>query len=592
MNLNNKLKVSFYVFILIFAGVVLYMACNKSNQATMPTSLHTSFKGEYRQGDGQWQPLDENTEISALEGDVVIRGCFEHQLKEGWLINFYLKHIGMRIYINGELQHEVRIYNGRFYEEMCGEMWQPYRIPNLSPDDVFEIELINPHKYGNPDAFNCFLDSFYFGEFEHVQNHIKTESDLAQLVGIVMMVIAIALIGVSVGYVLLDIPCSKKLFDVGFIALFMGWYIFLDTQDIYIRSNLIVFNTYAKQLSIMFASLGMIISIRDIVSDGRAKIADILIALLAGVNTVLLAITFFGETFMYDTLAYWAVAQVIVTIPAVILLAMEMLHNKDGNNVIRLAHIGLAGVLVLEIVNGYLGLWKSGSVIKLLFGILLAIYIIGAVKFMAVNYKAAMKAKMLEEEFERSRIVLAMSQIHPHFIHNSLAAIRSLCVENPKDAIETIDNFSGFLRGSLETMIKDQCVSFDREMELVDNYLYLEQKRFEGKIIVEKNIEVESFMIPPMTIQPIVENSVRHGIRNRNTPGVVAISTFEKKDEYVVEIKDNGVGFDADAVMNDGKIHVGFDNVKKRLAMMCNGRMEYDSVVGVGTCVRIYIPKK
>ena len=202
-----------------------------------------------------------------------------------------------------------------------------------------------------------------------------------------------------------------------------------------------------------------------------------------------------------------------------------------------------------------------------------------------------MKAKEMEMELKESHIAMAFSQIKPHFIYNVLSVIRSLCAENTGKAIETIDHFSGYLRNSLESIDKRQCVAFSQEMKFVDNYIFLEQQRFEDRIIVKKNIECDTFMIPPMTIQPIVENAVRHGIRKKNGVGTIKINCSVTDKEYCITICDDGVGFDKDVSLTSERKHIGLKNVEHRLALMCKGRIEVESVIGQGTTVYIFIPR-
>lgn len=213
---------------------------------------------------------------------------------------------------------------------------------------------------------------------------------------------------------------------------------------------------------------------------------------------------------------------------------------------------------------------------------------------MAIFTLATMLKNVLDvsNSVQQTQISAMNSQIRPHFIFNSLAAIQQLCKENPEDAQEALGNFSSFLRKRMDASSLKRCVSFEYELEIVKNYLYLEQKRFGKSLKVEYDITERNFMIPALTVQPIVENAVRHGVRQKKGGGTIRISTYKDLKNYIVKISDDGAGFDTSKIKDDGKFHIGIDNASKRLDIMCKGTLEISSVVGVGTVVTLKIPIK
>jgi len=198
----------------------------------------------------------------------------------------------------------------------------------------------------------------------------------------------------------------------------------------------------------------------------------------------------------------------------------------------------------------------------------------------------------LENELLQSQISIMLSQIQPHFIYNSLNAIKGLCLIDPEMACETIDEFSNYLRGNLDSLSINKPVIFERELRHVKLYLSLEKKRFEDKINVVYDIGVDNFLIPALALQPIVENAVRHGVTKREEGGTVIIRTEETDTDVIISVIDNGIGFKSSGSETDERIHVGIANVEKRLMAMCNGRLSIDSEYGVGTNAIITIPKE
>ena len=132
---------------------------------------------------------------------------------------------------------------------------------------------------------------------------------------------------------------------------------------------------------------------------------------------------------------------------------------------------------------------------------------------------------------------------------------------------------------------------FTEEYRHVQTYLSLEQIRFRGKLDVIYDVDVTDFKLPPLTVEPLVENAVKHGVTKKRGGGVVTISTRKTDDGYVVIVADTGVGFDPDNYMEDGKTHIGIRNVKERLQKMVGGSLSITSS-HEGTIAVVTIPEK
>lgn len=207
----------------------------------------------------------------------------------------------------------------------------------------------------------------------------------------------------------------------------------------------------------------------------------------------------------------------------------------------------------------------------------------------------AQKNKISEQETElisqKNRIMV--SQMQPHFMYNVLNSIYYLCEKNTDDAQEAISTFSDYLRINMDAMGKNDLVPFAEELRHVKTYLSLEKMRFEERLNVKYDIVVTNFKLPCLTLQPMVENAVKHGICKRPSGGTVTVSTHEIDRYYVIEIIDDGVGYDVNnAVKDDGRSHVGRASVKNRIEAMCGGKVAFESEIGRGSITAIYIPKE
>ena len=186
------------------------------------------------------------------------------------------------------------------------------------------------------------------------------------------------------------------------------------------------------------------------------------------------------------------------------------------------------------------------------------------------------------------RIQIMMTQIQPHFLFNALNTIRALYAKNPPLADQTLEDFSTYLRQNLESLNSPQLIPFDRELEHTRLYAEIEMLRFPDAR-VEYRIEDDQCEIPALTIQPLVENAIRHGIRYRKD-GLVTISARRDSGWHQITIQDNGVGFDTKKQASAGGSHVGLRNVKDRIEQMCGGTMVLRSEIGKGTSITLRIP--
>ena len=215
-------------------------------------------------------------------------------------------------------------------------------------------------------------------------------------------------------------------------------------------------------------------------------------------------------------------------------------------------------------------------------------------QYMAVTLSLIVIYVLFHGEITRqladSRISIMLSQIQPHFMHNMLTTIMYMCRTEPEEAEKTVGQFADYLRANMGSLTLKQCIQFETELKHVKTYWSLEEKRFGDKIRAVYDIQENSFMLPSLTIQPIVENAVKHGMR-KGKQLTVTIRTYSDVNNYYVEINDDGRGFDVNAFENDGKSHIGIKNVQQRLKMMCGGELMVNSVPDQGTDAVIKIPK-
>lgn len=196
-----------------------------------------------------------------------------------------------------------------------------------------------------------------------------------------------------------------------------------------------------------------------------------------------------------------------------------------------------------------------------------------------------------EADSEKTQTELIMSQIQPHFMFNSLTTIKYLCRKDAQMASVALTRFTQYLRRNLDVISNKNMVQLKEELEHVKTYLWMEALRFGETLKVEYDIETDEFLIPPLSLQPIVENAVKHGVTKKLGGGTVSIIVKEMDKYYEIVVKDDGLGFDKQKVEEDGEAHIGILDVRKRISEIKGSTLTVNSQVGVGTVVTYKIMK-
>ena len=272
-------------------------------------------------------------------------------------------------------------------------------------------------------------------------------------------------------------------------------------------------------------------------------------------------------------------------------------------------------VLILWIVIGalvkYKGIRRREAVVPVIISVMVAIAVImdTCLKFsprisfltVAMTESTVFFYIWLHLQFVREhenalraeqRIRIMMSQIQPHFLFNTLSNIQALTETDPEKASRVIEEFAIYLRQNIDSLNEDSLIPVKKEIEHTKVYSDIEKVRFPS-IRIDYEIEDDEFLIPPLTIQPMVENAIRHGVRGKKD-GWVSVNVYCDEDNHVITIRDNGKGFDMEQMIENTRQgdHIGVKNVRDRIIDMAGGTFSIDSEIGEGTSVTIRIPKQ
>ncbi len=174
-------------------------------------------------------------------------------------------------------------------------------------------------------------------------------------------------------------------------------------------------------------------------------------------------------------------------------------------------------------------------------------------------------------------------QIQPHFIFNSLNAIESIYHKSLEQGDEALNHFSHHLRANIDL---EQLIDFNDELVHIDHYVELEKLKREVDYHFLVDIEYDDFKVPALSIEPFVENAIRYAQTEKKKDGFISLHSYIEKNHIIIEIEDNGIGFDCSTT----ELHVGLRNAVERLKLALSADVLVDSHIGIGTMIKIKIP--
>ncbi|WP_144029134.1 sensor histidine kinase [Paenibacillus rigui] len=207
------------------------------------------------------------------------------------------------------------------------------------------------------------------------------------------------------------------------------------------------------------------------------------------------------------------------------------------------------------------------------------------------------KNRQLQSDVKEAEIAFLRSQIKPHFLYNALNSIAALCLDEPRKAKELTYDLSQYLRSGFNFKQLGSLTTIENELELVKAYINIEKARFGPRLGVEYDVEANmDILIPPLILQPLVENAIRHGLMSNLRGGTVKISVKQEEDAVIhITIEDNGCGMserqrDEILKLNADKTGIGLWNISERIRLLYGNSIRIESAEGMGTKVIFDIP--
>lgn len=572
----------------VLMGMVL-MALQQpiSVQSFMAVPMPQSFLGEYSYDGENWHPLDREADLSAKNPDLYLRGHFEMEVYQDSRLYFYGDHIGTEISVNGQLMEqdiilELARHGIENQPSTCCREWKFHYFPqDVFPDDLVEIHIRNPHSFGNKNAYNTFLNTLCCtpNEPDFLATTLAPEAYPYNIIGILLTIAGVLLLCCALVCLFLRYPLDISVVQTGLLAVFAGAFFLLDTVDICFKITDHIVSTCSWQICLMYSVHLLRIMAKDLLEGKRKIIAGWVLAIGAGFDICAILVSFGGLVLIYDTLPYWVMVQWICLLVLISCCIWEILTGSRNKRPELIVYVLIFVAILLDSLGLQDSIYSSCMLSK---GAVLLFFLLKLFQFvrsMIHNFKASSRAIKLEKELEESRIAMMLSQIQPHFIFNVLGTIRGLCREDPDRAWRALGDFSAYLRANMNALTNTNFIPFAMELSHIEAYLRLEQMRMGQRLNVVYDIQEKGFSIPPLMLQPLVENAVKHGLFYKEEGGTVTIRSVRKGNEILLSVLDDGIGFEAAAREDDfhQRQHNGLENVRFRVEKMLGGKLLVDS---------------
>lgn len=302
-------------------------------------------------------------------------------------------------------------------------------------------------------------------------------------------------------------------------------------------------------------------------------------------------IYYFDEKGMYQYRPAYAIIVILFGLPvlcdlAIIIRNCKVLGKRKTIALLSYGFLPLATLPVTLVIGSSIITVLATSISIIL------IYVVASMETQADLYIKEAEIAEKNMDLADKQFKLIYSQIQPHFLYNVLNTIYYLVDDDIEKGKKAIVDFSDYMRMNLDSLTKPMLIDFDDELKKTEIYLSLEKLRFEDELNISFDIQERNFKIPQLTIQPLIENAVKHGICKKKGGGTVSIYSKQDGDFIEIGVVDDGVGFDKLKPLSEDRSHIGLSNIVYRVEHMCGGTVTVDSTVGVGTSIIIRIPKE
>ena len=571
--------------------IALYMQGNSGAGETSIQKIDEWNRSVYGQ---EIQKITLPEKVFRKDGETVkIHTYLPEGFIENQTIGFWTYYQDVEVYLDEELLYTNVSENGRFGKASYSQ-WNYVDIPDESQGKKLLICLKCPYK-----NYEFQLDEVVFGSQNEIHQWIAATHGMNQILDYLLM-------GVGVLFVIFSILQKRNLryracqFFFGLLGVLIGVWMRTSTKGISLYWMPLFERQLFGEVSFLLIPIALIcyVRMRSVRIKRLKQISDGMIFINALFVIVSLGLQLAGIRDIRELIVVAEIWFLIAAVWAVVVAAYYYMKEKESVSEITvisayLLVVAIAGAY-MNYVNISIPYFHPDKIFRIC---VVAILLLEMTVFMQQLRHKEYELQQKEKVNKNLQINMLTNHIRPHFILNTLGAIRSTIRRDPNKAYDLLYDFSKYIRKNMEEKDYSKKVPFMEEMDYIQTYLKLEKIRFEERIQVVYDIQVRDFWILPLTIQPFVENAVKHGLLEKQEGGVVKISTIEEDKYIVIKVEDDGVGFDTDIFWKEVE-HTKSIGLKSSIIRLQNEmhaicKLTSNTTEGQsGTYIEVRIPKK
>ncbi len=306
-----------------------------------------------------------------------------------------------------------------------------------------------------------------------------------------------------------------------------------------------------------------------------------------GVYLIVLIIAQFTDAFYYiasDIQFFRGPLFILIPLPMVLMMVLNIVGVIRRRKKLSKRYFTAILVYLLPMTTALLIYLFNYLAIFIIFGMVLCAMTMFTF-IISDNFEQYMRQ---QREIAHQRASVMVLQMRPHFIYNTMMGIYYLCDQDSGKAKQVTLDFTTYLRKNFTAIASEDTIPFQDELEHTRAYLAVEQAQFEDVLFVNFDTPHTMFRVPPLTLQPIVENAVKHGMKSSSEPIHISVVTRQTDNSSEIIVEDDGVGFNP---VDDNEPHIALDNIRQRLELMCKGKLVISEREGGGLSVRVTIPE-
>ncbi|MEG0511601.1 MAG: histidine kinase [Clostridia bacterium] len=550
------------------------------------------IQGEYCADGGQWLALSqEHPFVNKNYETVAIRGQLSVEIPEGQYLILMMRNLWVDLRVDGATVATNMLMPDGTRAQTPGYSIAYAKASSFPQGSSVELSLRNPYRIYQEDPYTAFMENLSVGTRDMLYAKMIVEQGGVMALSLILCALLPMLI-FSSGI----IRKAEPYHFAAFLLVTLSCQLYLGKESTYLYLPLFISNPVlcmALDLStVHLCTITFIYFVFTSLNKPRNRCFMAVILALA-IASSLLSICLHGwgimDLYPGQILLYPAIVLCCTGGAVCLYVEAKRWNNQNAKmTLISLIPIAIAGIAEI-FCGGHDGLPQR---VAIRIGTLIALF---TQLFLLVQQKHHLRRERdryrdMEIELVKSQTTIMLSQIQPHFLYNALSAIAQMCETKPASAKKATIAFSEYLRNNMQSLKTNRLVPFEEELRHLANYLMLEQMRFGEELQIVYHIEATDFRLPPLTVQPLVENAVKYGVGMSENGGTITISSQHVSNGVEITIADDGVGYDPAEVQFDGRTHIGINNVRQRLGFMCGGTLSIDGVKGVGTTATIHIP--